>query len=41
MHMLSVNEYEEKLSAEDRDSLTGCSILSDCGPDDEESEDAT
>jgi len=37
MHMLSIAEYEEKLSAEDRDTLTGCSPFS-CGP--EENEDA-
>jgi hypothetical protein len=37
MHMLSVAEYEEKLSAEDRDSLIGCSPFG-CGPD--ETEDA-
>lgn len=34
--LLSVSEYEERLSDEERDSLTGCSILEDCTKDEEE-----
>lgn len=35
LHMLNVSEFEEKLAAEDRDNLTGCSPFS-CGTDDSE-----
>lgn len=33
---LLTSSFEEKLTAEERDSLTGCSPFNDCGPEDED-----